>query len=184
MVAGDFTGDGRLELAVLDQNNDVVSILGSDVRGEFHVLSQISLTVPQGFPIALTAGDFNGDGVDDLAVVSEGSDGSEFVSVMLGMASGAFDLLTPIFIGTDLAPTSIIAAHLLGGSPLDLAIADSSSQSVSLLQGDGRGGFNVLPALQLGSDGSPQAVAAGSFTGTADPIWRSLNNPPTVSQSS
>ena len=165
MVAGDFTGDGQLELAVLDRTNNEVSILGSDVRGEFHVLSQISLTVPQGFPIALAAGDFNGNGVDDLAVVSEGSDGSDFVSVMLGMASGTFDLLTPIFIGTGLAPTSIIAAHLVGGSPLDLAIADSGSQSVSLLQGDGRGGFNVLPALQLGSDGSPQAVAAGDFTG-------------------
>ena len=166
MVAGDFTGDGRLELAVLDQTNNEVSILGSDVRGEFQVLSQISLTVPQGFPIALAAGDFTGDGVDDLAVVSEGSDGSDFVSVMLGMASGTFDLLTPIFIGTGLAPTSIIAAHLLGGSPLDLAIADSGSQSsVSLLQGDGRGGFNVLPVLDLGSEGYPVAVTAGNFTG-------------------
>ena len=165
MVAGDFTGSGQLELAVLDQNNDEVSILGSDVRGEFHVLSQISLTVPQGLPIALAAGDFNGNGIDDLAVVSEGSDGSDFVSVMLGMASGTFDLLTPIFIGTGLGPTSIIAAHLLGGSPLDLAIADSYSQSVSLLQGDGRGEFNVLPALDLGSEGYPQAVTAGDFTG-------------------
>ena len=107
MVAGHFTGDGRLELAVLEQNTDKVSILGSDVRGEFHVLSQISLTDPQGLPKALAAGDFNGDGVDDLAVVSEGSDGSDFVSVMLGMASGTFDLLTPIFIGTGLTPTSI-----------------------------------------------------------------------------
>ena len=69
MVSGDFTGDGRLELAVLDQNTDKVSILGGNVRGEFHVLSQISLTVPQGFPNSAHGGRLIGDGVDDLAVV-------------------------------------------------------------------------------------------------------------------
>ena len=72
---------------------------------------------------------------------------------MLGMASGTFDLLTPpIFIGTGLGPTSIIAAHLLGGSgsPLDLAIADSTTHSVSLLQGDGQGGFRSCSEARIG----------------------------------
>src|SRR5271157_2184284 len=167
MVEGDFTGDGRLELAVLEQNTNKVSILGSDVRGEFQVLSQFSLPCAQCIPHALAAGDFNGDGLDELAVVSERYDGADFVSVMLGMASGTFDLQTPpIFIGTGLNPTSIIAAHLFSGGPLDLAIAGSGSQFVSLLQGDGRGKFNnVLPALDVGSEGYPWAVVAGDFTG-------------------
>jgi hypothetical protein len=165
IVAGDFTGDGVLDLAVANQNSDNVSILMGDGQGDFQVLPPISLGNPAQTPAAITAGDFTDNGPLDLAVASDGSGGPDTVSILLGQGQGMFDLQTPITLGTGLDPTSIVAAPLFGSGAVDLAVADQDSDEVSLLQGDGLGGFQLLPAIELGSEGGPTVVATGDFTG-------------------
>src|SRR5262249_44745028 len=66
IVAGDFRGDGRLDLAVADEGLGTVSVLLGNGDGTFQ--PQVT-TYAVGFGAhALVAGDFTGDGKLDLAV--------------------------------------------------------------------------------------------------------------------
>ena len=68
-MAGDFTGDGRTDLAVANGNADTVSVLLGNGDGTF----QPQVTYAVGIePDAIVAGDFTGDGRTDLAVANDG----------------------------------------------------------------------------------------------------------------
>ena len=101
VVVGDFLGNGKLDLAVVNQfGNDAtesspgtVSILLGDGTGSFTPAA----TLPVGYsPYAVAVGDFNGDGVLDLAVANScGNDplcnnSPGTVSILLGDGTGSF----------------------------------------------------------------------------------------------
>jgi hypothetical protein len=169
IVAGDFTGDGLLDLAVLNLRTNNVSILQGDGEGVFQSMTRpITLDVPMDTAQAMTAGDFTGDGSLDLAVASAGFGGPDHVSILLNEGRGAFDVSPPIPFGPGLNPTSIIAARLLGDGALDLAIADQATDAVSVFRGNGRGGFTPDSTLELASTGFPIVVTSGDFTGDGE----------------
>ncbi len=88
ILAGDFNGDGRTDLAVSNELSNSVSILLGNGDGTFQPALQYAVG---SFPGAIVAGDFNGDGRLDLAV--SGSDG---VQVLLGNGNGTFQPATTV----------------------------------------------------------------------------------------
>ena len=84
-MAGDFTGDGRLDLAVANAGDGTVSVLLGNGDGTFQ--PQVTYAVGSG-PDAIVAGDFTGDGRIDLAVANGRCD--DTVSVLLGNGDGTF----------------------------------------------------------------------------------------------
>ncbi|MDE3200906.1 MAG: VCBS repeat-containing protein [Acidobacteriota bacterium] len=86
IAVGDFNHDGILDIAVSDFNANAVSILVGSGKGAF--TAQWSFALPQrGNRYYLASGDFNHDGMPDLAITSE-EDGM-FV-VMLGNGHSTF----------------------------------------------------------------------------------------------
>src|SRR5437870_4459432 len=83
-VAGDFNGDGKLDLAVANFHGNEVAILLGDGHGGFSPPTQFQVGTE---PISIAVGDFNRDGRLDLAVANQGS-GS--VSILLGDGHGGF----------------------------------------------------------------------------------------------
>jgi hypothetical protein len=63
------------------------------------------------------------------------------------------------------APVAIAAGWVLGGDNVDLVTANGSSNSVSILPGNGDGTFQPAETFGVGSD--PVAVAIGQFGGSA-----------------
>jgi hypothetical protein len=73
----DLNGDGNLDMAVVNQANNTVSVLFGNGDGTFHAHVDYGVGTAPG---SVAAGDFNNDGESDLAVVNVSND---TVSVLL-----------------------------------------------------------------------------------------------------
>ena len=90
IATGDFSGDGRLDLAVVDERG-VGTGSGRCRRadGQWRRDVPARRRYPVGYdPDAIVAGDFSGDGVLDLAVANEASDD---VSILMGRGKARSD---------------------------------------------------------------------------------------------
>jgi hypothetical protein len=146
VVAADFTGDGRLDLALSRAAASDIVVL----RNEDGVFAPF-LTVPVGqTPNYLITSDFNRDGRADLVVSNAGS-GS--ITVLFGNATG--------FSGQDFAagtaPTALLARDLSNDGVPDILVASLVSGDFRVLVGDGNGGFPLLPTFP-GTLGASDAV--------------------------
>ena len=85
VTAGDFLGNGKLDIAVVNFGDNTVSIIPGNGDGTFNVLGSLTFdTGNQSLGVAVA--DFNGDGRADL-VVSNSEDNN--LSVLLQAANVA-----------------------------------------------------------------------------------------------
>ena len=98
-------------------------------------------------PWAITAGDFNHDGLPDLAVANAQTDN---VAVFMGQGGGL--LANPVTYAVGDGPSSISAGDFDGDGDLDLAVVNTNKSQVSLLRNRGDGTFG--PSETLGGQGA------------------------------
>lgn len=96
-------------------------------------------------PQAITGGDFNGDGLWDVATVNGTSDD---VSVLLGNGNGTFR--SGVSFGVGKIPLALVAEDMDNDGILDLVVALSGSDQVVVLKGDGKGLFRKLSGKEAG----------------------------------
>ncbi len=165
VAAGDFNGDGKMDLAVSDGNGNSISVLLGNGDGTFQ--TQTSYGTGD-IPFSVIAADFNGDHKTDLAVANSGANN---VSVILGNGNGTFQTRIDYAAGPN--PYSVATADFNGDGILDLAVANSNcplfptcgAGSVSIVLGNGDGSFQSPAAFSTGTNTDPRAVAVGDFNG-------------------
>jgi hypothetical protein len=163
VAVGDFNLDGKLDLAVAGSNT--VKILLGNGAGGFAQPAGSPIGVGTG-PFSVTTGDFNLDGKPDLAVANRDSDN---VSILLGNGSGGFTepVGSPFAVGTN--PVSVAVGDLnLDGKP-DLAVTNSNSGNVTILLGNGNGGFTKPAGSPAGAGSGPVSVAVGDLNHDGKP---------------
>ena len=105
---------------------------------------------------SLQTGDFNGDGITDIAAVSNGS-----ISIMLGNGNGSFQ--TGITYQTAFASTSMQIGDFNGNGILDLVTVSPGNNTINVSLGNGDGSFQVAKAYAAG--GGAHFVQEGDFNG-------------------
>jgi hypothetical protein len=125
-----------------------------------------SVFAPGISPISVVTGDFNHDGILDLAIASVTYPGPE-VQVFLGRGDGTFRLLSKYDVGPGTGP--IATADLNGDGNLDLVVVNGVCtievcyDSVSVLLGNGDGTFGS--PVSYATPPGPAAVFLGDFNG-------------------
>lgn len=183
VAVGDFDGDGQLDLAVTNHDGSSVSILLDSrepdaVATDAHYRLAASQAVGAQ-PQAVVAGDFNGDGLLDLATANAGG-GSVTILIADGTARGDVHFSALEVPVDPFGPIAIVAADFNGDGRLDLATANYLGNSVSILLNDTADGatvarFSVAAHLIVGMDG-PYALAVGDFNDDGQPDLATANS--------
>src|SRR6266478_5557040 len=158
IAVGDFNGDGKADLAVVNFGDWNVYVLLGNGDGTFQAARSVYFASGGGFPWSIAAGDFNRDGKLDLAVSNYGDNS---LSVLLGNGDGTFQAPLTSPVGTN--PAQVTVGDFNGDGKLDLAVSSVANNTVAVLLGNGDGTF--LPPLIAPVGANPWYFAVGDFNG-------------------
>ncbi len=161
LVSGDFNGDGKPDLATASSLDGTVTVLLGDGTGGFTGAPGSPLKVGAS-PHRLVVGDFNRDGWPDLAVAH---DFSSNLTLLLGTRAGSFTAApgSPFTVGS--RPLPLAVGDFNGDGRLDLAVGNFGGDSVTVLLGNGAGGFTAAPGSPFKVGKNPEGLAVGDFDG-------------------
>jgi hypothetical protein len=148
ILAADLDRDGRIDLAIANHETSYVTILKGDGHGGFRPAPGSPLTVhSRPHPHTIDACDANGDGWPDL-VIDDWEENS--ITLVLGDGHGGFrGPGTTIPVGRK-PYRNLRVADFDGDGRCDVVVPSYESGVVTLLLGDGRGGFRAQPPIAGG----------------------------------
>lgn len=183
VVSADFDGDGRPDVASVGLADDGMARLAVQLGdGPSGLSAPRHVDLDADFVSGIAGGDADGDGALDLFVVHQ-TGSEQAVSVLLGDGAGGFSDPDrfPIALQSQGA-RAVATADLTGDGRLDIATVNvpffclpgdpactpSELGSVSILVGDGRGGFGGQLQIE-GVAKEPSSIAAVDATGDGKP---------------
>jgi hypothetical protein len=168
----DANGDGKPDIAVRGSNTGYCVLLNTG-NGTFSAPVDSNVGPGPGFVV----GDFNGDGISDLAALAPNG-----VNVWFGKSSGGYQ--APTFVNLGLQATdALAAADLNGDGRTDLVVSEGPGGTLDLLKGRTDGTFDfswiaarpegptpaatttLLAIRDLNGDGRPDIVVSNPEQG-------------------
>jgi PASTA domain/FG-GAP-like repeat len=191
LVTATINKDGKADMVLAGavSGNPAVAVLLNQGNGTF--AGELDYTLPSPV-VSLVTGDFNGDGITDIAVGVNpgfGNTGASGVYILLGHTNGTF--AAPVKMDASLNPTGLAAGDINGDGKTDLVVVDqgltastgASNQvngAVHVYLGNANGSFtpaaspttsatnySVAALGDLNGDGKLDLIVAGNIVGTS-----------------
>jgi hypothetical protein len=169
VAAGDFNGDGHLDLVTDSWADDRVVVLFGDGKGRFATPGTYVSVGKHPYQRVRVA-DLNGDGRADI--ISPNLEGDN-VTILLGDGTGKFQQPTGSPFPCGDSPFNVAVGDVNADGKPDLAIVNSPSSTsdrsgqdgLTLLIGDGRGAFTKMAGSPFVTGKYPNIVAIGDLNG-------------------
>jgi hypothetical protein len=169
VALGDFDGDGDLDVAAVDHDSYLVTLLANDGHGALSPAPTSPVKTSDGkrpHTHDVAAGDVDGDGRPDL-VTTNADDGN--VSVLLNRGGARFEPAPGSPFPAGRHPyDGIVLADFDRDGKLDIAVPDLRGNQAVVLAGSGDGRFPKIVS-QTGVGPRPGFLAAGDFDGDGNP---------------
>ena len=166
LAVADLNGDGSLDLATSGSSGVVAVLLGN---GDGTFQTPMAFVVGVG-SLSIAIGDFDGNGIADLGVVTGGASPTYAgeIAILLGNGDGTFQ--DRVVVATGRRFSSVAIADLDGDAALDLAVAvrtfgGPQIDNVMVLRGNGDGTFDRPHTFD--SSRSASSLVIGDFDGDA-----------------
>jgi hypothetical protein len=144
VAVADLNGDGKPDVIVANRNSGNISVLLNGGNGS--LVPAVDYATPAtGTPESIAVGDFNGDGIPDIAVGISGINATS-IAIFLNNGNGTFQPYISIpsgFFSSGII--HIVAADFDGDGNVDLAVTDGATLSVLLANGSAS--FNPVTYL-------------------------------------
>ncbi len=154
VAAGDFNGDGKLDVAVANISSDNVSVFLGNGDGTFAAAANYA--AGDG-PIEIRAGDLDGDGKADLVVADYYGHN---VGLLPGNGDGTFQ--APVNVAVRSYPRGLALADLDGDGRLDIVAGNSGQSHVTVLLRETDGTYG---RTDYGAGSGAWGVAVGDLDG-------------------
>ena len=168
IVSADVNGDARPDIVVANHETAYVTVLSNQGNGRFSAQRLPVRSTPH--PHMVATADVNEDGRMDVLTDSWGD---HRLLWLPANPHGGWDSPGQAIDAGRGPYVNVVAADFNGDGHADLAFPnaapDGPSDKVSLLLGDGRGGFHPAPLSPLAAGPAPFMVAAGDVNGDGRP---------------
>jgi len=170
VVAADFLGNGKRAVITDSWGHDQILMIPGDGNGNLILPGKFFNTGKRPYQ-RLRSADFNGDGKPDVVTTDLGSNA---VTILLGDGKGGLTDADGSPFAAGAAPWSVAIGDINGDGKLDLAILpyepdvrEPKDVGVTVLLGDGKGGFTKMPGSPFSLAGcrGPDRVAIGDVNG-------------------
>lgn len=157
LALGYINGDTNLDLVVFNAVDNTFNIMFGNGDGSFQPRIELPAGTSDGYQIAL--GDFNSDGLTDLAVTGYGN---AILSVTLNRGNGQFE--SPAIYGMPYNVVGLVAGDFNNDGTLDLVAGNYSSTSITALFGQ-----RAQPlTMDAGLPGIRMAAGRGNISDGSD----------------
>jgi FG-GAP-like repeat len=171
-LASDINNDGKVDVLIMRSIDcfgpepchgaRIVTLMLGNGDGTFQPARDIDVNT---FPYSFALGDFNRDGIKDLAV---GGSNTE-LSILLGVGDGTFGAprVMQLVPGGDLfsASNDVDIADFNGDGIEDLTVPLGNGNGTAIVLGNGDGTFRVFTRILEDAVSAPQGQAVADFNG-------------------
>lgn len=168
VAVGRIDAGANLDLAVVNQLTNNVSIFLGNGNGTFGAATTlpVSALVGTADPRGVAIADLNGDTLGDVITTNyyQGTGSTDNVSVLIRQAGGGF--AAPVSYTTGAGARSLAVGLMNADAIPDVVVANSDPSNVTVLIGNGTGGFNAGPtSYTTVAGGAAFGVSIGDLNG-------------------